>query len=652
MSAAEKDFLTDDKISDDIINSNNNNNNNNNSKALNVDSTVSSDDEFTGEKKDEKFKNNTDIKVYISKDHHASSDKIDFIGAVDEDDIQNENGREPTEEELSTLRHVSERIPFTCWLIAIVELAERFSYYGLSAPFQNYMQNGPNDTPKGVLQLKSQGATALSYFFQFWCYVTPLLGGYLADTFWGKYNTICVGASFYVVGILILFMTAIPSINDKNSSLGGFIVSLIIIGIGTGFIKANLSVLIADQIPKTRPRIKVLKNGEKVIEDPNVTMQNVFMFFYLMINIGSLSVMATTHLEASYGFWAAYLLTFCFFWVGIVVLVFGRKKYVRRPIGDHVIARCFKICWIGLCNGFNLNRAVPSLNPEKEYPWNDLFIDEIRRAFKACKVFAFYPIYWVVYGQMLNNFVTQAGTMELHGLPNDFLQAINSIALIVFIPIMEQFIYPFIRRFTPFRPVTKIFIGFCFGSSAMVYAAVLQHFIYKAGPCYDFPMSCAPEYANTPNRVHIGWQVPAYVLISLSEIFASITGLEYAYSKAPATMKAFIMSIFLVTNAVGSALGIALSPTAENPKYVWTFSGLAVACFIAGCLFWLCFHHYNKDEEALNALDYKTEEQEQMLSGVGVTGEGAALYSVSSVRSRVQQQQKQQNLEHQLSRSA
>ncbi|CDO92600.1 unnamed protein product [Kluyveromyces dobzhanskii CBS 2104] len=629
MSSTEKGLLKDGNID-------------NNNSALPTESPVTSDDEFAGENKAEKKINNNDIEIYITKDNSAHSDKVDFIGEDDGDD----NGREPTEEELFSLRHVSERIPFTCWLIAVVELAERFTYYGLSAPFQNYMQNGPNDTPKGVLQLKSQGATALSYFFQFWCYVTPLLGGYLSDTFWGKYNTICVGCGVYVAGTLILFVTAIPDINDKNSSLGGFITSLILIGIGTGLIKSNLSVLIADQIPKTRPKIKVLKKtGERVIEDPNITMQNVFMFFYLMINVGSLSVMATTHLEAKYGFWAAYLLTFCFFWVGIAVLVFGRNKYVRRPIGDNVIAKCFKICWIGLCNGFNLNRAVPSLNPEKEYPWNDTFIDEIRRAFKACKVFVFYPVYWVVYGQMLNNFVTQAGTMELHGLPNDFLQAINSIALIVLIPLMEHFLYPFIRRFTPLRPVTKIFFGFCFGSSAMVYAAVLQHFIYKAGPCYEFPMACAPEYLNTPNRVHIGWQVPAYVLISVSEIFASITGLEYAYSKAPASMKAFIMSIFLVTNAVGSAIGIALSPTAENPKYVWTFSGLAVACFIAGCLFWICFHRYNRDEESMNALDYKTEEE--MLAGVGVTGEGAALYSISSVRSRAQKQ----NLEQQFPRS-
>ncbi|QLG74086.1 hypothetical protein HG535_0F05980 [Zygotorulaspora mrakii] len=465
------------------------------------------------------------------------------------------------------------------------------------------MQNSPADSPPGFLNLKSQGATGLSYFFQFWCYVTPVFGGWLADTYLGKYSTICWGTGIYVIGILVLFVTSIPSITTQNAAVGGFITSIILIGIATGLIKANLSVLIADQFPKTGPKIITKKNGKKVIEDPNITIQNVFMFFYLMINVGSLSVIATTELELHVGFWAAYLLPFCFFWIAVIVLAVGRNQYVKPPIGDKVISKCFKVMYIVSKNKFNFDAAKPSYNPEVAFPWSDKFVDEIKRALGACKVFCFYPIYWVCYGQMLNTFVSVGGTMELHGLPNDFFQAIDSIALIVFIPICEYFLYPLIRKFTPLRPITKIFLGFMFGAAAMVWAAVLQHFIYKAGPCYDHPLSC-----DTPNRIHVAWQVPAYVLIAFSEIFASITGLEYAYSKAPVTMKSFIMALFLLTNAFGSALGCAISPVVVDPKFVWMYTGLGVACFIAGWLFWFCFKHYNKTEEALNAMDYDSDE--------------------------------------------
>ncbi|CCF59432.1 hypothetical protein KAFR_0H00230 [Kazachstania africana CBS 2517] len=517
-------------------------------------------------------------------------------------DYQEEGYEMPTEEELRTLRHVSGRIPFRCFLIAVVELSERFSYYGLSAPFQNYMANTPSDSPPGVLQLNSDGATGLSYFFQFWCYITPVLGGYLADTNWGRYNTIAVGTGIYIVGIFVLFITSFKSIAGKNGALGGFIVALILIGIGTGFIKANLSVLIADQIPAKRPRVKTLKSGERVIEDHDITIQNVFMFFYLMINIGSLSVIATTELEQHVGFWAAYLLPFCFFWIAVIVLVLGRRSYTLKPTSDRVIEKSFKFCWALTKNKFNWSAVTPAENPEVTFSWDDKFVEEIRVALAACKVFLFYPIYWTCYGQMTNNFVTMGSMLQLHGLPNDIFQAIDSIALIVFIPICEKFFYPFIRRFTPFRPITKITYGFWLASASMVWACVLQYFIYKTGPNYKHPL------ADGPNNVHVAWQVPAYVLIAFSEIFASITGLEYAYSKAPASMKSFIMALFLFMNAFGSAIGCALSPVSKDPDYTWLYCGLAVTAFITGCAFWFCFRHYNDIEDEMNALNYEDED--------------------------------------------
>ena len=62
-------------------------------------------------------------------------------------------------------------------------------------------------------------------------------------------------------------------------------------------------------------------------------------------------------------------------------------------------------------NKGNLNAAKPSYQEEygRRYatPWDDLFVEELKRALVACKVFAFFPIYWVTYNQMLNNFVSQ-----------------------------------------------------------------------------------------------------------------------------------------------------------------------------------------------------------------------------------------------------
>ena len=69
---------------------------------------------------------------------------------------------------MATLRHIGDKIPYSAWLVAVVELAERFTYYGLTGPFQNYMQN-KRDDPRlpGALGLGQSAATGLQYFFQF-----------------------------------------------------------------------------------------------------------------------------------------------------------------------------------------------------------------------------------------------------------------------------------------------------------------------------------------------------------------------------------------------------------------------------------------------------------------------------------------------------
>lgn len=241
--------------------------------------------------------------------------------------------------------------------------------------------------------------------------------------------------------------------------------------------------------------------------------------------------------------------------------------------------------------------------------YGDQFIEEMKRALVACRVFCFYPIYWLLYGQMSSNFVSMAGTMETHGIPNDLLFNLNSISIIISIPLMEKGVYPFLRKLKiPFKPITRITFGFFLAAVSMAYAAGVQKMIYGAAPCYNTPLECAASNGGViPNKVHAAIQIPAYVLIGLSEIFASITGLEYAFTKAPPSMKSLVMAVYLLQNAFGSAIGIALSPTSKNPKMVIFFSCLAGATALAGIAFWLCFNKHNATEEQMNRIDANTE---------------------------------------------
>ncbi|OJD14219.1 hypothetical protein AJ78_05405 [Emergomyces pasteurianus Ep9510] len=516
----------------------------------------------------------------------------------------------PTEEELSALRRIPGKLPWSTFLVAAVELCERFAYYGIVGPFQNYIQNpykGPG--APGAIGKDQTSATALGSFFQFWCYLTPIFGGIVADQYLGKYNTIVYFSMIYMLGLIILLCTSLPIAIENGAALGGLVAAMIIIGLGTGGIKSNISPLIGEQIKSKKPWVKRLKSGERVIVDPSLTVQRVYMVFYLCINVGSLSAIATTELELHVDFWAAYLLPLCMFVVGFVVLIFGRKYYVVRPPNGSVIVHAFKVLWIGLINKGNMNAAKASYQAEHggnhNIEWDDHFVEELKRALVACKVFAYFPIYWVCDQQMQNNFVSQAATMELHGFPNDLMQNIVPLTIIIFIPICDRLIYPLLRKFRiPFKPMSRITMGFICASVSMGYAAIIQRLIYNAPPCYDAPLKCpASEGGAVPNRVNVALQTPSYLLIGFSEIFASITGLEYAYTKAPTSMKSFVMSLYLLTTAFGAVLSIALSPTAEDPKLVWLYAGLCIATFIAGVCFWLLFHRYNATEEQMNALE-------------------------------------------------
>jgi proton-dependent oligopeptide transporter, POT family len=98
---------------------------------------------------------------------------------------------------------------------------------------ENYMQNKRNDPLRpGALGLGQSKSTALSYFFTFWVYVMPIFGAVVADSWLGRYKTICLFTAIYMSGIFVLFITSLPTNLEHGAGLGGLITAMIIIGIG------------------------------------------------------------------------------------------------------------------------------------------------------------------------------------------------------------------------------------------------------------------------------------------------------------------------------------------------------------------------------------------------------------------------------------
>lgn len=209
----------------------------------------------------------------------------------------------------------------------------------------------------------------------------------------------------------------------------------------------------------------------------------------------------------------------------------------------------------------------------------------------------------LAYNQMTGNLVSQASTMNLGKVPNDIINNLNPLLIIICIPIMDYIVYPAIRKAGwNFTPIKKIAFGFFFASMAMVSATVTQAYIYKLSPCGSDINAQAADGRDCAAPFTVWIQVFPYTLIGLSEIFASITKLEYAYTKAPKNMRSTVSAIALFTSAISSALSQALVGLSEDPLLVWNYGSVAVVAAAGGIGFYLTFMKADRDEDKLNNL--------------------------------------------------
>ncbi|KAJ6134366.1 hypothetical protein N7523_000688 [Penicillium sp. IBT 18751x] len=477
-------------------------------------------------------------------------------------------------------RRIPDKVPPIALLVLIVELGERFTYFGLSGPMQNYIANpyDPESDLPGALGKGQAVASALGNFFKFWAYSSTIIGAIIADQYVGKFKAITISLGIYIIGLIILVATSTPAGVQSNASFGGLVVAMVIIGLGTGGIKANVTPMCAEQYQNAQPVLKMLKSGERVIIDPELTVQRLFMWFYWVVNVGALSPLITVNVEAKKSFWLAYLIPLIAIFLSAIIFLSGQKRYVKvPPQGSAIIDACRVL---DIVRGErNFEKAKPSALEAagrlSKYPfassphYTDQYVSDVRRGLRSCRVRQS-----SIFSRIWNNLISQAGQMALHGTPNDLLQNLDPIALCIFIPLLDLGLYPFLRKFKiNFSPVCRIFTGFLLVSISMAYASALQHFIY----------------ISPANSIHVWIQAPAYILVAISEAFVIVTGLELAFTQAPKNLRSFISALFWLMIGIAAAICIGLSPVSQDPYIVWMYGSLAIVGFVAGCLFYLCF---------------------------------------------------------------
>lgn len=557
----------------------------------------------------------------------------------------------PTEEERSTLRRVPEKINFPTFAIGICEFAERFSYYGATQVYNNFIQfkrpvidgvvqrSGAGHgiaQHSGALAMGSRAATGLITFNSFWCYVTPLVGAWLADTYWGRFKTITYGVFVAQIGHILLVISAIPGVLDNlQGAKACFIIALIIMGTGTGVFKASCPVLVAEQMKVKEETVVTLKSGERVIIDPALTTARVYVWYYLMINLGSLAgQLGMIYAEMNHGYWLAYLLPTLVFFLPVPVLWFGRNYYVSTPPQGSVLStackawgRAIKASWswnpttfIRNCKSDHFwDVSRPSMVQDQSPDWmiyNDRWIDELSRGIKACAIFIFFPLYWLCYNQLTGPLLTQSSQMSLNGSPSELVSQLDPIFIIVMCPLFNLLVYPMIDRYRiNFTPIKRITVGFICVSMSMIWASVLQHYIYQTNPCGKYVGDSITlngvDCSEAASSINVWVQSGAYVLIGLSEIFASIVSMEIAMIMAPKNMRSIVMAIGSFTTAVAAAIGEAFVALSANPLFVVNYGVFAGLSFVGGILFWFFFYKIDRKQDELNLIGQEGYEKAQ-----------------------------------------
>lgn len=211
--------------------------------------------------------------------------------------------------------------------IIITELCERIAFYGFQGSLVLYMTR--------ELHMSSGAADAHVSTWNGACFVTPLLGAWIADTHTGRYRTILAFGMLYLLGLIAICITAQKSMSNGTA----FFISLYVIALATGGIKPNVSTFGADQfMPHTIAGVR--------------SKQKFFSWFYMAINVGALiAFTAVAYLCQNVSFSVGYMVPALLLVVALVLFRCGKNRYYMEPVKDFMLGTFVAIVFQGLSRG-------------------------------------------------------------------------------------------------------------------------------------------------------------------------------------------------------------------------------------------------------------------------------------------------------------
>jgi POT family proton-dependent oligopeptide transporter len=402
---------------------------------------------------------------------------------------------------LSPVAGSKERYPPQAFYVIFTEGAERLSYYGLTAILATHLTRN--------LNFSDADSATFSFFFSGLVYFAPLLGGFVADRYLGRYRTILYVSLGYVLGHAVL------SAWDTKT---GVYVGCVLIAMGAGGIKPCVSAFMGDQFKPEQANL----------------IERAYGWFYFAINVGSvIGILVVPYVFDRQSAWLAFLIPGIAMALALVIYVAGRGHYTKVPASG---PRPDGFLAVVLGGGLTA-KGQAKFPPEA--------INGVRATFRIAAVFSFISVFWALFFQYNSSWQLQAEHMnrDVFGfqISAGHLSLYNSVFVLALIPVMNGIYKRRSAAGREVKPLTKMAIGMYIAPLGFLSALVLQRLLDQA------------TAASTPPP-HALWQVAQYFFLSLAEVLISVTGLEFAFTQAPKSMKGAIMGVWFLTFSVGSTL--------------------------------------------------------------------------------------------------
>lgn len=465
--------------------------------------------------------------------------------------------------------------PKGLYVLFATEMWERFNYYGMRAILILFMTK--------ALFFDDAFASNLYGSYTGLVYLTPLIGGYVADRFWGNKRSIIIGGLLMAIGEFILFFCG--SLYDPSGQVSSLTSLLFFSGLGfmitgNGFFKPNISSLVGQLYPKGDRRIDA-----------------AYTIFYMGINVGGMLGPFVCGLVGDTGNPADFKWAFLAGGIGMLISVVVQKLYQDKyvvapdgaPLGDvpaaiqATTASGGKSAWlnpavivlgllvmagafIGMlyidANVFGylgyLMLAAVLFIAFLIFSDKSLSAVEKRRVAVIFIVSFFVVFFWSAFeqaGASLNLFADRQTNRDLgfFTVPASWFQSLNSAFVVLFAPVFA-WLWLKLGKNEPAAP-TKMAIGL---------ALLAVGYLWIANGVKDV----APD-----TKVSMIWLVGMYMLHTWGELCLSPIGLSLVNKLAPLKFASLLMAVWFLANAVANKLAGVLSALAPTEGKATSFLG-------------------------------------------------------------------------------